>query len=306
MPHGGMSPATRPVLTHRPHTYPNHSSPSSLPLPALSTSASSPSVPPATVIDPSLLAVPPPPFINGGINLAMVAPGQSPQAVERYGQDYFGGAVANAAAGPSAEIKDREPSALLWTGYDTHPSFTAVEDWQQQPAADLDRSSLEPEVPYDLGRKKDGKIARPPNAWILYRSEMLKQLTEGKQVEGLEAALEELNNPPADDESTPPTNGRSRKKPRKPRRPPTKAVNELIRELGSGKGGRGLPQAEISRVISVLWKREGPERRRHYDNLASQAKEEVSSSPRPCRWLAAQVPTGTNVPAPASIHMASR
>lgn len=210
----------------------------------------------------------------------MVAPSYSPHVHscsstgDHYenAQDYFGpaaSATSSTAAGPSSQPKDERGPIQQWDAYNPLPTVPG-EDWQQpQTAAEPTRPTQDADAPYDLARKKDGKIARPPNAWILYRSEMLKHLSDGKPVEGLEAALEELNNPPEE-----PKDGKKSKKSNK--KAPAKGSQELIGQLGGGKGGRGLPQAEISRVISVLWKREDPERRRHYENLAAQAKEEVS------------------------------
>lgn len=208
----------------------------------------------------------------------MVAPSYSPQvtssssAGDHYenAQDYFGPTASSSVAGPSSLDKDDKSAIQQWDGFTAPPPAT-IPDWQQLPptAGEPSRPAHDPDAPYDLARKKDGKIARPPNAWILYRSEMLKHLSEGKPVEGLEAALEELDNPTED-----PKDGKKSKKSNK--KAPVKGSQELIGQLGGGKGGRGLPQAEISRVISVLWKREDSERRRHYENLAAQAKEEVS------------------------------
>lgn len=207
----------------------------------------------------------------------MVTPGYSPHVTSSSSagdfdnaQDYFGAAASSSSAGPSSLFKDDKAPIQQWDGF-TAPPNAPLPNWQQQPptAGKPSRPAHDPNAPYDLGRKKDGKIARPPNAWILYRSEMLKHFTEGREIEGLEAALEELENPTED-----PKDGKKSKKSNK--KAPAKGAQELIGQLGGGKGGRGLPQAEISRVISVLWKREDPERRRHYENLAAKAKEEVS------------------------------
>lgn len=288
--------ASRPFLAHRLHTYPQPSSSSSQA--ELSSSESSSSLAPAPVIDPSLLSAPTAPsLINGGVNLAMVTPARSPQvttsssADEHFqnGQDYFD-SDASAAAGPSSHFKDEKLAVPQWDGF-TAPPSAPLQAWQQQtPATGLPpRLTQDPDAPYDLARKKDGKIARPPNAWILYRSEMLKHLSEGKPVEGLEAALEELDNPTEDPKD-------SKKSKKSNKKAPTKGSQELFGQLGGGKGGRGLPQAEISRVISVLWKREDPERRRHYENLAAQAKEEVSGA----SFLF--IPLVSNLPPPASLE----
>ena len=45
--------------------------------------------------------------------------------------------------------------------------------------------------------------------------------------------------------------------------------------LGPGKGGKGLPQSDISKVISHLWKNEVPEIRVVYENKANARKLEV-------------------------------
>jgi len=45
--------------------------------------------------------------------------------------------------------------------------------------------------------------------------------------------------------------------------------------LGKGKTGRGLPQADISKMISIAWKRETPEVRKKYEQMSEKRKQEV-------------------------------
>nr|XP_019015126.1 uncharacterized protein I206_01214 [Kwoniella pini CBS 10737]OCF53907.1 hypothetical protein I206_01214 [Kwoniella pini CBS 10737] len=140
-------------------------------------------------------------------------------------------------------------------------------------------------------------IPRPPNAWILYRSDMLKDLASGNDIPGLDAVLNKMGYGPttstSSDESTndasmnaesgkakgkkkemidsemmPPPSTKSSKKSKKGKKEPT----EQFLSLGSGKTGKGLPQAHISKLISTLWKNETEERKAFYERAADLRK----------------------------------
>jgi hypothetical protein len=176
--------------------------------------------------------------------------------------------------------------------------------------ATTDQEQAPSETPSPV--KKAGrsqKPPRPPNAWILYRSDKLRAIAAGEPVPGLDAIIAEtivssssgsansgedsLNlgkgnggskeETPASSAGSdgqvsskgsmvpppPPTNV---KKPKKGSKEPT----EGFLSLGRGKTGRGLPQADVSKMISMLWKRESAQVRGGYEKRAQLKKVEVS------------------------------
>lgn len=150
------------------------------------------------------------------------------------------------------------------------------------------------------------KVPRPPNAWILYRSEMLREIGKGRYPEGFDDAIAESgvgagtgHSSSGEDAAkgkppTPPTSASSdvpgadaakdkgdmppqptpqkMKKGKKGSKDPTPG----LLTLGSGKTGRGIPQADISKLISIMWKREKAEVRAVYEGKAEAKKAEVS------------------------------
>jgi hypothetical protein len=176
----------------------------------------------------------------------------------------------------------------------------ATTDQEQAP-------SETPSLVKKAGRSQ--KPPRPPNAWILYRSDKLRAIAAGEPVPGLDAIIAEttvssssgsansgedsLNlgkgkggskeETPASSAGSdgqvsskgsmlpppPPTNV---KKPKKGSKEPT----EGFLSLGRGKAGRGLPQADVSKMISMLWKRESAQVRGGYEKMAQLKKVEVS------------------------------
>nr|XP_019049443.1 hypothetical protein I302_03232 [Kwoniella bestiolae CBS 10118]OCF28373.1 hypothetical protein I302_03232 [Kwoniella bestiolae CBS 10118] len=142
--------------------------------------------------------------------------------------------------------------------------------------------------------KTSGKdaIPRPPNAWILYRSDILKDLASGDNIPGLDAVLTKLGYGPStsassdesntesmstakgkskeltDSEMMPPPSSTKMKKTKKGVKQPT----EEFLSLGRGKTGKGLPQAHISKLISTLWKNETEERKAFYERKADLRK----------------------------------
>ena len=145
------------------------------------------------------------------------------------------------------------------------------------------------------------KAPRPANAWILYRSDRLKDISAGRKIKGLDEVMRESGysassaSASSGDESgmdlgrttsrtTPATSVSATeedqgakpvpkmKKGKKGAKEPT----EGLLSLGRGKTGRGLPQAHISKMISILWKRERADVRGKYEQLSEQRKQEVS------------------------------
>lgn len=144
---------------------------------------------------------------------------------------------------------------------------------------------------------------RPPNAWILYRSEKLKAIAAGEKLANLDAILAEQQaevqraqegssraprgggkqragsqassktskgtakgKKKAGDQDTEsePTDGRS---------PPQDQANS-----DGNTGSKAVPQAEISKVISLMWKREKKEEKARFEKMAQARKAEVSRS----------------------------
>lgn len=56
---------------------------------------------------------------------------------------------------------------------------------------------------------------------------------------------------------------------------------EQIDALGDGKGGKGIPQSHISKVVSELWKAEPPEEKAKWEKKALEEKKAVSVYRRP-------------------------
>ncbi|KAJ9098478.1 hypothetical protein QFC19_006345 [Naganishia cerealis] len=139
---------------------------------------------------------------------------------------------------------------------------------------------------------------RPPNAWILYRSEKLKAIAAGEKLLSLEEILAEqakINAAEAGGSSRapgvstqksgsqkppPPGKGKGKQKGKKieqpietmeEQKPPTDTVS---REDNAS--NKAIPQAEISKVISLMWKREKREEKAKYERMAEVRKAEHS------------------------------
>lgn len=138
---------------------------------------------------------------------------------------------------------------------------------------------LEHYVNYDSepkeSSKSTAKTPRPPNAWILYRSDKLKAIANGETIPGLEAVMNQSGLSGSGTSEGEEAQKKPKKKPRKGAKEPSKG----ILSLGRGKTGRGLPQADISKMISLLWKKEKPEAKAKYERMAEIKKLEVSELP---------------------------
>lgn len=95
------------------------------------------------------------------------------------------------------------------------------------------------------------RAPRPPNAWILYRSDKIRAYTKGGTLPGMEAFIE------------------ARQSQSKDQSPNAEGAED-------GHSRRNLPQADISRLIAQAWKSETPEVKARYDHLANVRKLEVS------------------------------
>lgn len=130
---------------------------------------------------------------------------------------------------------------------------------------------------------------RPPNAWILYRSERLRAIAAGEPIPGLLAVLEAQSLVRAldvseqrpsgfkDASSSPEPNRFQLFREDEPSNPPNqKDVKDDPKTETSSKYRRALLQADISKVISMMWKREGKEVKSKYEAMAEAKKLEVS------------------------------
>jgi len=127
---------------------------------------------------------------------------------------------------------------------------------------------------------------RPPNAWILYRSDKLKAIAAGDEIPGLDGVMAELGvsgssssdeiEKDSGDKEADDTAEKAKPKPKKKGKKGVQEPTEGLLSLGRGKTGRGLPQADISKMISMLWKRESAAIRGEYERRSEVKKAEVS------------------------------
>ncbi|KAK4685791.1 hypothetical protein P7C73_g4349, partial [Tremellales sp. Uapishka_1] len=201
---------------------------------------------------------------------------------------------------------DRSTNGETSTDFETGGSSTLTLPRKSPTARSKAKSKATDDTMSDAPRlTKSGKPPRPPNAWIIYRSYRVSQCALGEGVEEVNAVIRELaakdkaannekaglrsladlpENPlsktgsvePSAETSTPPTSGHeSDLEPKKEldidtETAPVVDPTAMLR----GKSGKGLPQSDISRIMSVLWKRESPEVRREYERKAEIMKVE--------------------------------
>ncbi|KLT38311.1 hypothetical protein CC85DRAFT_306080 [Cutaneotrichosporon oleaginosum] len=130
------------------------------------------------------------------------------------------------------------------------------------------------------------KPPRPPNAWILYRSETLGKMSKGERIPLLEQVLLESYGPPkfaaqpwpVQNESTEEDDGTGANKGPKGFRKGKKGgkdINWYMWMLGLIRSpDGGMPQSDVSRIISNIWKHEPEEQRQYYDKLSQIKKAE--------------------------------
>ncbi|WRT64334.1 uncharacterized protein IL334_001266 [Kwoniella shivajii] len=205
---------------------------------------------------------------------------------------------ASLASSPPWQTTDTEANA---SGLDVDLDID-LDDQDQNTMTDIDgRTSgstaypIESKLALSSSKPKSGTdaIPRPPNAWILYRSDILKDLAAGNDIPNLDITLAKMGygatTSASSDESNlggltdrgksrevldshmmpPPTSTKTKyKKVKSQGREPT----EEFLSLGRGKTGKGLPQAHISKLISTLWKNETPDRRAFYEQKANLRK----------------------------------
>jgi len=127
---------------------------------------------------------------------------------------------------------------------------------------------------------------RPPNAWILYRSDKLSEISAGKKVKNLDGVMRDSGVSSSSGEessaeagltSTTSVTDDEKEKPivKRKGKKGAKEPTEGLLALGKGKTGRGLPQAHISKMISELWKRESATVRGEYERRSEVQKLEV-------------------------------
>ncbi|KAL1406003.1 hypothetical protein Q8F55_007686 [Vanrija albida] len=146
----------------------------------------------------------------------------------------------------------------------------------------LHSTSMTPSLSADTVSGVRVKPPRPPNAWIIYRSDKLKDFEAIHTREQLKELLEQANmmdqfpkylTSIASVEKAHRLEAESNGAKRKGKKPSKPAV-EGRGIFRLGKGGKGLPQAEISQLISRLWKGEPAAVRSQYEHKAEVAKQE--------------------------------
>ncbi len=156
------------------------------------------------------------------------------------------------------------------------------------------------EVPIVKGKKPIltglSHISRPPNAWILYRSDKLRSIAAGERIPSdVRAQAVEESGGDTDVSTEPGANeGESSAAPRtiedggtkkrKKKKPAAATVAfhaalEADAAKVSREGGKGMPQADISKLISLMWKSESKTVKAQYEKLATTKKAEVSETP---------------------------
>ncbi|KAL7419249.1 hypothetical protein Q5752_006086 [Cryptotrichosporon argae] len=209
-------------------------------------------------------------------------------------------------SGPRDDKAETSNDLELDMGFDrdfdpleSHETLLSLEDVQPSTPA----PARAPSLTASPSSKRPVQPPRPPNAWILYRSDKLKAIAAGEQLPNLDSLLAEsgvsggsvsassgeesgtdarpLTDGAGNVSSTAPSSqvpspdapgaGATPKKKKKAKKG-AKEPTEGMLALGKGKSGRGLPQTDISKMISMLWKREAPEVRAKYDRLSELRK----------------------------------
>lgn len=200
---------------------------------------------------------------------------------------------------PAGSIKDSSASTALAV---TSPTDGISEDSPMTPP-DTDAINLPPDVKPRTIKSLKSNPPRPPNAWILYRSEKLKAIAAGEKLANLEAILAEQQAEAQranEGTSRAPRGGNKRRggsqtssksskgkakgkkkagdhdtesEPTDGRSPPQDSANS-----DGNTASKAVPQAEISKVISLMWKREKKEEKARFEKMAQLKKAEVSVS----------------------------
>jgi len=143
------------------------------------------------------------------------------------------------ASGPSSSTS-RSPDHSFRDRYDSPEQDLDDEDDE---ADESTRHTTPPPI--------EKKISRPPNAWILYRSDRIREYNEIGTIKSACASDEA--------ESSKAKSAKAGKKVDKTKKP-----------------GKGYTQAEISRLIAEEWRNEPKDVKARYDRLAEIRKMEVS------------------------------
>lgn len=192
---------------------------------------------------------------------------------------------------PPTEVFSRMPHPNPPPPPPPPPASTAPSSGAAGPSAQAYSSQPPPRAASPPGSPKAApkKPPRPPNAWILYRSETLTKMSRGERIPLLEQVLLEQYGPPKfPPQSSWPVPGESTEE------EDGAGANQGPKSVRKGKkGGKdinwymwmlglirspdgGMPQSDVSRIISSIWRREPEPERRRYDNLSQVRKAEVS------------------------------
>lgn len=190
-------------------------------------------------------------------------------------------------ATPSITLSESIPGVAVVV---TSPEEVTSEDSPMTPS-----DSAAPPLVSDLTQYRKGyKLGppRPPNAWILYRSEKLKAIAAGERFDNLEEILAEQRDGGEErTEGTRAPSGKAKQKGKmaikvtgkgKKKKEASETASDHEREDdGKVQGHRPstsktVPQAEISKVISLMWKREKKEEKARFEKMAQAKKIEVS------------------------------
>jgi hypothetical protein len=194
------------------------------------------------------------------------------------------------------------PDGSLQPAEEVAPKSESTEDevTEESPDSPLEEiDDVQSSTSAKRGRKANSMKTgppRPPNAWILYRSEKLKAIAAGERIRSLDEVLAEQARAKAEEASgssrapkgaaktgarkaTPPGKGKAKQKGKKTEQPiEVEAELSALPETASREdlASKAIPQAEISKVISLMWKREKKEEKAKYEKMAEMRKAEVS------------------------------
>lgn len=197
---------------------------------------------------------------------------------------------------PVASMQDSSASTLAATS-----SAEDMREASPTSPSDTDAAPLPIDIKPRTIKSLKSNPPRPPNAWILYRSEKLKAIAAGEKLANLDTILaEQAAESRRAQEGTSRAPGNSGKqrgisqtssKSSKSSKGKKKAgESEAESELTDGRstpqdsaaisdgnaGTKAVPQAEISKVISLMWKREKKEEKAKFEKMAQAKKIEVS------------------------------
>lgn len=124
---------------------------------------------------------------------------------------------------------------------------------------------------------------------------MLQAIADGQNLPKLDAvmadnamssgeATEDMQDSGKDEKSI-----KKKKKVKKPKKGSKEPTAGML-SLGKGKTGRGIPQADVSKLISLMWAREEPEVKKQYERQSELQKIEVSTGLAELTLASTQIP----------------